>query len=450
MNKFFKDLLLSTSIGLLILLFFAVLTRLNGNPVDLEWMLNGLLITASYAYPLYYISAYAFDYAEKAGEKLKLNKWRSALAGFPLVIILNVAAIVLIQYVLAEYIFEERTTIFGETTWERVKVPLWISMTVGIGFYIYHFIAARQKSKLKEQTEKVTLVTQSHEALKSQIGPHFLFNSLNVLSGLIDENPFKAQEFIAGLAQVYRYVLDQKDKDWVKVSEEISFAENYLDLVKTRFENGLNIEIEEGLRDSEALIAPLTLQLLLENSIKHNSVSAHKPLHIRIFSQNNYLVTANNLNPKKTLGERTGTGLKNIKGRYHEAGENIYIEQTENQFVVKIPLLNQNLIKMNQQYQFTEEELKSAREEVRDRWGFFGNLAAYIIVCSVFVIINLWTGGYFWAIWPIIGWGTGVFFHGMGVFVFGKKAGRAGSWEEEQARKLLEKRQKRMNEFSNQ
>ena len=329
--------------------------------------------------------------------------------------------------------------IFGDSIWNRIKIPLWISMTVGISFYVYHFIIGFQKSKAQQHKEKVIRVTQSHDALKSQIGPHFLFNSLNVLSGLVDENPEKAQEFIADLAHVYRYVLDQKDKDWVPLSEEISFAETYLELVKTRFENGLDVIIQPDLKDSEMLIAPLTLQLLLENCVKHNAISPKNPLCIRIYQEADQLTVENNLNPKKSFGERKGTGLVNIQNRYSSAQKNVEIQKNEKTFIVKIPLLTQNLIRMNQQNQFTEEEMRQAREEVRERIGFFGNLIAYILVCGTFVVINLTQGGYFWAIWPIIGWGTGVIFHGLGVFVFGRK-GSGNSWEDRQARKLLEKR----------
>lgn len=445
MKKFLKNILISTLIGFAIFVFFAVLNYLNGHEIDGNWLINGLIISASYTYPLYFLSAYAFDFAESLGRKYKLKKTVSVLIGFPFVIILSVVAIVLIQFVLAEVVFDRNITIFGKTFWERVKIPMWISISVGGGFYLFYYFFELQKSKSLAKSEKITAVTQKNKALKSQIGSHFLFNSLNVLSGLVDENPDKAQDFIADLSDVYRYVLEQKDKNWVSLSEEIKFAENYLELVKTRFENGLKINIQSNLIESQKIIAPLTLQLLLENCIKHNIISQHSPLNISIYTENNILIVENNLNPKKTFQARKGTGLNLIKSKYEAIKQKLEIDDTNEKFTIKIPLLTQNQIKMTNQINFTNQELDEAKKEIRERNEFYGNLISYIILSMSFVVINLISGGYFWAIWPIIGWGIGVIFHGLGVFVFGKKFGDK-SWEEKQAVKLLEKRKQKKTE----
>lgn len=441
MFKHLKQFGLASLFALVIFIFISLLNYIIKGDLSLEQLKTYAIITFSYAYPLHFVNAYGFYLAKKIGERNNLNRWKSALAGLPFIIIINIVTIKLVQIGLASFVFKEDIN-FGGNFWEQIKFPFIISLIIGASVYLFHFIVAYQKARLRQQKEKVSQITQSHEVLKSQIGPHFLFNSLNVLSGLVDENPAKAQDFIADLAQVYRYVLDQKSKDWVELTDEINFAKNYIDLIHTRFENGLEVEIDESLSDIDALIAPLSLQLLLENCIKHNALSAEEPIEINIYQKDNFLIVKNNLKLKRIVSERKGTGLQNIISRYQAVGEQVDISKNQNEFIVKIPLLTSNIIIMKTQTNFTEEEMQKATEEVRDRMGFYGNLIAYVVVCSIFVIINLNNEGPFWAIWPIIGWGTGVIFHGLGTFVFNKNYNKTYSWEEEQARKLLEKRKR--------
>src|SRR5690606_25627710 len=137
---------------------------------------------------------------------------------------------------------------------------IWIATTIATIFHVIALIQHYQAHKLKEQKEKVVQISTEHESLKSQIGPHFLFNSLNVLNGLIEENPDKAQEFVGELSLVYRYVLEQKDKALVPLKEEIDFAQTYMNLVQKRFEEGLEFEISGKIKD-EMQIVPLSLQI---------------------------------------------------------------------------------------------------------------------------------------------------------------------------------------------
>src|SRR5690606_2120763 len=128
------------------------------------------------------------------------------------------------------------------------------------------------------------------ESLKNQIDPHFLFNSLNVLSSLIEENPENAQRFTTSLSKIYRYVLEQKNKEYVTLQEELNFASTYMKLLKMRFENSLEYKLPEGPIDPDAKVVPLALQLLLENTVKHNVVSEKNPLRIEIRVEGDYLV----------------------------------------------------------------------------------------------------------------------------------------------------------------
>ena len=163
-----------------------------------------------------------------------------------------------------------------------------------------------------EKEQKVIAGTASaqFESLKNQIDPHFLFNSLNVLSALIEENPESAQKFTTSLSKIYRYVLEQKDKELVTVSEELNFAKTYMNLLKMRFENSITFDLPTDFSNDLAKVVPLSLQLLLENCIKHNVVSESKPLHIKIYMENNFLVVENNLQKKEVLTDRKGVGLQ--------------------------------------------------------------------------------------------------------------------------------------------
>jgi sensor histidine kinase YesM len=217
-----------------------------------------------------------------------------------------------------------------------------IAFIITLIFHVLYFYKALQDSKLKEKTFESESNSAKFDALKNQLDPHFLFNSLNVLSALIDENPEKAQDFTIGLSQVYRYVLDQKHKDLVHLSEEIKFADTYLDLLKMRFENSIEVKIDKRISEIDAKVIPLSLQLLLENAIKHNTISEKLPLYIDIYIENSFLIIKNNYQPKigTSAQKRNGIGLDNIKSRYKLFTDiKCQIQKTDNMFLVKLPLL---------------------------------------------------------------------------------------------------------------
>lgn len=161
--------------------------------------------------------------------------------------------------------------------------PLLLTIIVSLIFHLVYFYKALQERKVTEQKIIAGNASAKFESLKNQLDPHFLFNSLNVLSSLIEENPDKAQKFTTSLSKVYRYVLEQKSKELVSLEEELAFAVTYMNLLKMRFENSLFYEVPKQLSSPEARVVPLSLQLLLENTIKHNVVSESRPLHIRIY-----------------------------------------------------------------------------------------------------------------------------------------------------------------------
>lgn len=193
--------------------------------------------------------------------------------------------------------------------------------------------AAVQHEKLKR--EQLAL---QYETLKSQVNPHFLFNNLNSLTSLISTNPEKAIDFVKQLSEVYRYVLDQKDHELVDLDTELKFLESYVFLQKIRFENNLNVEI--NLTAKNFKVIPLSVQMLVENAIKHNEISDKNPLLIRIFSNDDqYLVVENQLQ-KKSGSEGSGSGIQNIKSRYEFfTNKDVIISFNSEWFRVSIPLL---------------------------------------------------------------------------------------------------------------
>src|SRR5690606_34770151 len=214
--------------------------------------------------------------------------------------------------------------------------------------------------------------TASFETLKNQLDPHFLFNSLNVLSSLIEENPKKAQEFTVALSKIYRYVLDQKDKNLISVEEELNFAKLYVSLLKMRFEDAIIINFQTDIDMNDFRIVPLSLQLLLENAIKHNIISDQKPLQIDIFKEDNNLLVQNSYQKKQTFENYSGIGLQNIIQRYHLVSNlDINIQQTDKHYIVKLPLISGESLYTLQEDQFTEEIFNNAYDKMYQLKEFY-------------------------------------------------------------------------------
>ncbi len=185
--------------------------------------------------------------------------------------------------------------------------------------------------------EKDNLESQ-YNALKAQVNPHFLFNSLNSLMSMLENHP-QAENYVQDLSDYLRYVLLSNTRETVSLQEELENVEKYLHLQKQRF--GTNFDVEKSILP-EALhkhLPPLALQMLLENCFNHNVVSKNKPLHIKIFTDSNNLTIENNLQIKQSV-DSTGQGLKNIEGRYRFVeGQGVKVFSDENRFSVTIPLI---------------------------------------------------------------------------------------------------------------
>jgi hypothetical protein len=197
-----------------------------------------------------------------------------------------------------------------------------------------------RKTLVEKEEFKRTSLSAEFEALKNQVNPHFLFNSLNTLSSLIDENPVQANEFVQKLSSVYRYVLTHRDKETVLLQDEVEFIKSYIFLNKIRFGENLNIHINLNEACLQLNIPTLTLQMLVENAIKHNVISANKPLTVYINCDKEYIEVTNNLQAKLMTVESSGIGLSNIVERYkYLTTKQVFINKTETNFSVKVPLV---------------------------------------------------------------------------------------------------------------
>jgi LytS/YehU family sensor histidine kinase len=214
--------------------------------------------------------------------------------------------------------------------------------SVIIAFYRYRIHQREQilvlQSKANALEKEKTIVM--YESLRQQLNPHFLFNSLSSLSSLITSNPPRAKLFLERMSKIYRYILKSRDNETVSLREEIGLAETYIQLQQTRFKEGLQMQIDVPEEYMYRKIAPVTLQNLAENAIKHNIIDIATPLMIKIFVENEWLVIQNNLQKKKFVETSNLLGLASMQSLYHYLSrKKIILIEDEKCFTVKIPLL---------------------------------------------------------------------------------------------------------------
>ncbi len=216
------------------------------------------------------------------------------------------------------------------------NLTIFIVSYLATRFYLENLEKQQIKTELTElQNENLT---NQVKGLMQQINPHFFFNTLNTLSGLVQENSEKSELFIEKLSNIFRYVLKMQENSIVLLSEELKFAEDYFYLLKIRFEDKLFLDFQIQNLDNEK-IAPLCSQLLIENVIKHNKMNRHFPVNIRINIENDYLKICNNMNPQ-IIENSLGLGLANLNKRCELlTGKSIIIEKVDNLFCVKVPII---------------------------------------------------------------------------------------------------------------
>ncbi|MCW1963748.1 2TM domain-containing protein [Chryseobacterium viscerum] len=435
-RKYFTT-LLWTSLGttLFFFLFF-------NDEKTLQTFLITLLLSTMYSFVLGFGNGFIneflnrkFPWSEATRTRAVLSIISIIIGNFILVYFCNYMNYVVIQKTATtEEFFSSK---YGVTNWFMINIALLISAFL----HAKSFMEELKKTSRKEVVEQKLIAKSANaqfESLKNQLDPHFLFNSLNVLSSLIDENPRQAQKFTASMSKIYRYVLEQKDKELVTVEDEIEFARTYCDLLKTRFEDSVDFTFDVAEEDYQKYVVPLALQLLLENCIKHNFATSSKPLVIRIFSAGNTLCIENNLQIREQIKESSGIGLANIVQRYSLLTDrNVFIEKSEDHFKVKLPMLMAKPQVSTSKPEDDSAAYKRAQKRVKEIKSFYMNLISYCTVSAFLIFINLFTSSrnhWFW--FPVLGWGIGVASHAFQVFGVGE------SWQEKKIREIMNKQKK--------
>ncbi len=227
-----------------------------------------------------------------------------------------------------------------ELWYTSFAVNLFMVLSVILFIFGFHFFSRWKEQKvMAAELEKEKVLVQ-YDNLKNQLNPHFLFNTLSSLNSLIFENPQLASEFLQQLSKVYRYVLENKEKSLVTLETEIRFVTHYIQLLKARFEQGMDVSIRVPDSALSKGIAPVTLQILIENATKHNTTQKMSPLDIRVFCEGDFLIVQNNIQKKQVIESSNGQGLENLKNLYgYLTDKEVAIEESDTYFTVKIPLL---------------------------------------------------------------------------------------------------------------
>ncbi|MCR9054694.1 sensor histidine kinase [Phaeodactylibacter xiamenensis] len=325
-------------IGIPLLSFFIPLLLFNGT---LE---SGLLrylpkwgISFMYTVAYWLVSRQIFIYFRRRYTGANQTTMRLLYTGIALVVgfvLVNILLWKICQPILAlvpEQNAEDTSMIAGS---------LLIVALVGTIYESIYLYQNWKRTLLETEQLRREQVESQLEGLKNQVNPHFLFNSLNTLTYLIPEDQEKAVQFVQKLSRVYRYILEMKDKKLVTLAEELKFLHAYVFLVKERFGDNLQVELDVPEPAKAMQVVPLSLQILFENAIKHNVIAKGKPLTVAVRVEGGNLVVVNKLQPKAQVMPGTGTGLANVRNRYrYFTNDPVSISADDGVFEVRLPML---------------------------------------------------------------------------------------------------------------
>lgn len=443
--NFRKEIVKASIISFVVFIVLQVVNLIiNGQLNTLETIKWNWFYTFLYGFVLYFSNAFVFVFLDRVFEQNRFHLKR-LIIGFSASFILSGIMIFLLR--IFEEVIIEKTSIeefIKNESPTNYILALVITIIVSLIIHIVYFYKNYQENRVKQEKIIAGNASAQFESLKNQLDPHFLFNSLNVLSALIEENPENAQKFTTSLSKIYRYVLEQRDKELVSVTEELNFAKTYMKLLKMRFENSISFELPEAIENNEAKVVPLSLQLLLENCIKHNVVSEQKPLHIKIYIENNELIVENNKQKKEVLQDRKGIGLQNIVNRYAVlTNRNVSVLDSDNIFKVKLPILTKQVNIMQTIETYNEDmAFVRAKDKVKKIKEFYGSLISYCVVIPVLIFINLKTSNFQWFWFPMIGWGISLIFQGFEVYGFTQ------NWEERKINEIMNREKNNKNKYN--
>jgi len=439
----FKSLKRDFIVCLKLTLIFGIFFTIVNQRFTLKGSSMVFLFSAMYSFTLGLGNGMINDFLDTKFNWVKETNKR-VWAGVIATVIYTIIAILIIHYVMYVVFMGIKFENFfkGDLIFAHLFAIV-LSLGIAAFFHAKGFMVNWKASIKQESTQQQIVAkteTAKFETLKSQIDPHFLFNSLNVLTSLIGENPNQAEKFTTKLSKVYRYVLEQRNKELIPLDEELKFARTYMELLQMRFEDAVKFNIPTMVSNSDLKIVPLSLQLLLENAVKHNVVSSAKPLEISIFEQDGFLQIQNNINPKEAIGKSTKVGLRNIADRYGLiTDKNVRIENNNKTFTVSLPLLLKSKEMTFNTNNIENSKYVRAVERVEKLKEFYQNLASYCIVIPFLIFINLkFSSQFHWFWFPMIGWGIGLFFHFLEVNNYNIFLGK--NWEERKIKELMDKR----------
>lgn len=439
MKSFLKEIVRANVVGVLIFLVHALILYIYGNPFYGDSAVAFFLQNQLFSVVLYLVNNYIIYYYRAQYSK---NFWtigtlsKAILSG----IVGTLIAVFILRFLLIVFYYNQNfETFIANEGVDDYVLPFVITAIATTLFYAVIYWKSVQDSKVKQSKIIAGAASAKFDALKNQLDPHFLFNSLNVLASLIEENPKQATKFTTSLSKVYRYVLEQKNKELVPLEEELSFARTYMNLIKMRFEDSIVVNIPEHASHGDYKVVPLSLQLLLENAVKHNQVTPSKKLHITIYEEGNRLYIQNNIQEKQVIKKSSGVGLQNIRQRYYLLSKSeVHIKDDGLNFKVGIPLLTeaeQVTFAPKQSELLADKRYQRAKKKVQDLKGFYIHLAIYTVMVPVFIYFNVRSTSFPWALFPILGWGWGVLGHASEVYgwspIFNKK------WESRKIEELM-------------
>lgn len=317
-----------------------------------SYLFQGSRLFSSFSYYLKFASfgwAYGFAfwfgnnaigrYAEKKLDRTK-NPKKTTIISISLLLIYGIIIGVSLPYIFDRFIWNmAKEDIFLDVLIKSLMVMFLDSVVIAI-FYSTQLSNHWMKSIRKNEELKRENLTAKYEVLKNKVNPHFLFNSLNALSSVIERNPELGSDFVKKLSDIYRYVLEQSDKELVSLDVEMKFVEDYIFLSKIRFGNALTFHstIPEN---TDVQVVPLGLQMLAENAIKHNIISDDMPLQIEVGMENDFIVLKNNIQKKNIImPDRKPHGLENLRNRYtYHTDLLIDITESDEFFTVSLPII---------------------------------------------------------------------------------------------------------------
>lgn len=290
------------------------------------------VITAAFSVIMWYINIYMLNRTSKRRQHISYSRLLVVLA-FGMVIMFGLAWV---QQLILSHINFGPVMLMVEVRGILINLVCYMFLTLLQNNY------AGQQIKLELEKVKSDNLGAQYELLKQQINPHFLFNSLNTLKSMAETHDEETVDFIVKLSDFYRFTLESRKLDLIKVQEEMKIVNAYLFLQKARFGEGITFTLELEKEVFQTLVPPFTLQLLVENCIKHNIVSQSKPLHIKIYNADNHIIIENPIQRKVSIEDSLGVGLDNIKMRYkHLLEQDIIINSDEKTFQIKLPLIHE-------------------------------------------------------------------------------------------------------------